>query len=83
MLATNSNSIYLWEDNTLVYLTFNAETVLANQHFAERPLDDLLAWVSAGNSSPGHSFGPTDMVLLDHLASKPGSRSSPLIPTFI
>jgi phosphoadenosine phosphosulfate reductase len=59
---------------------FNTDTDFSeiNQHFAARPLNDLLTW---SLSTFGHkaalvtSFGPTGMVVLDHLAKlSPGVK---------
>jgi phosphoadenosine phosphosulfate reductase len=59
---------------------FSAETDLSeiNYYFAERPLNDLLAWSLATFGSKVAlvtSFGPTGMVVLDHLAKlNPGFK---------
>jgi phosphoadenosine phosphosulfate reductase len=59
---------------------FSAETDFdeINQYFAGRPLDDLLAWslsTFGAKASLVTSFGPTGMVILDHLAKlSPGVK---------
>ncbi len=59
---------------------FTAETDFSeiNCHFADRPLDDLLSWSLATFGSRAAlvtSFGPTGMVVLDHLAKlSPGVK---------
>jgi phosphoadenosine phosphosulfate reductase len=59
---------------------FSAETDFSeiNHYFAERPLNDLLAWSLATFDSKVAlvtSFGPTGMVILDHLAKlNPGVK---------
>ncbi len=74
MTTTSTQNQLAYRRITLLSTSpFNAETDFSeiNQYFAERPLDDLLAW---SLSTFGHkvclvtSFGPTGMVVLDHLA---------------
>jgi phosphoadenosine phosphosulfate reductase len=59
---------------------FDAESDFTsiNTHFADRPLDDLLQWslsTLCDKVAQVTSFGPTGMVILDHLAKlSPGIR---------
>lgn len=81
MIVTNSETQLTQGRITLLSASpFNAETDFSeiNQYFAERPLNDLLAWSLATFGSRAAlvtSFGPTGMVVLDHLAKlNPGVK---------
>lgn len=79
MLVTNSET-QLTQGEIYSAVPFSAETDFSeiNQYFAVRPLNDLLAW-SLATFGPKvalvTSFGPTGMVVLDHLAKlSPGIK---------
>jgi phosphoadenosine phosphosulfate reductase len=81
MLTTNSETQFTCGRITLLSASpFNAETDFSeiNAYFAERSLDDLLAWALStfGNKvALVTSFGPTGMVVLDRLAKlSPGVK---------
>lgn len=81
MIAANEETQLTCGRITLLSTSpFNTDTDFSeiNQYFAARPLDELLAWSLStfGNKAAlVTSFGPTGMVVLDHLAKlSPGIK---------